>query len=123
VLWEAYADKALVAPRLQELYVERDAIKLVLAVLRPQVDLQAGQALALKRHQKLDTLNAQLTTVERQIVAIEHAAQRRGTPRAAPITTVEPVSPPSGEVAVAAGPNANDPRYTGSPYGPSHGGY
>jgi hypothetical protein len=117
VLWEAYADKAQVAPRLQELHVERDAIKLVLAVLRPRVDFSSPLTLGLKEHQQVQTLEGQLQAAEAQIERVELQARRQGVPQVGTLRTVEPVSPPTGTEAIPlTGPNANSPEYTGSPY-------
>lgn len=115
LLWDAYADKALIASRLQELYVQRDAIEMVLGVLAVRSDITTDTQ-TLKRSQVWDHYQKKLDATVGELVKVQTLALGQRRPAVGQITTVEPVSPPGGLI------SANDPRYTGSPYSPSRSG-
>lgn len=124
-LWAYYADKAATAPRLQALYTERDAIKLVLAKLRMLVDFNTGQALQMKQSQKAAALQAALTEIEGEIALVERqaSAARRAGGATGVLTRTAPIPPPTSAPATpydAPSPylDPNDSRYGGSPYWP-----
>lgn len=110
LLWAAYADKALIAPRLQDLYVERDAIKMVLGVLANRYDL-VSEGESLKRSQVWDHYQKMLDATVVELVKVQTFALGQRRPAVGQITTVEPISPPW-----PGGPNGNDGAYSGSPY-------
>jgi hypothetical protein len=125
VLWSYYLDKAVIAPRLQALYTERDAIKLVLARLRMLVDFNTGQALAMKQSQKTAALQAMLTETEGEISTLERqtSASHRAGGATGALTRTTPIPPPISAPETpyeAPSPylDPSDPRYSGSPYFP-----
>lgn len=116
-VWDSFADKAGAGPRLQELYAKRRCIDLVLGALRSQVDFTTdGQDLSFKAHQRIDTLNTMRKDVQTEIARVEQFAIAAGGPAVGQITTVAPITPPLPQP----GPylDANDQRYSGSPYVP-----
>lgn len=115
--WAYWASKALVWPRLQALYTERDAIRCVIALLRPLVDSNTGQSLQLRLSQQVSSLQTDLKTVQDQIDReLKRARVSRATVGAlAALTATAPQLPPQ----VRPTPiDPNDPTYTGSPYFP-----
>lgn len=116
-LWDRYSDKALIAPRLQELYVKRAALELVLAVLSARVDFTEGPTgLSVKQSQQVADRRAQLAAVQAEIARVERQALTTRGPAVGALTTTAPVTPP----VPPPGPllDANDPGYGGSPYRP-----
>lgn len=123
ILWDAYADKALVAPRLQELYVKRSVIDVVRAQLRNQVDVAGmGTELQAKKSQRVAALVQMRTETESEIKRLERRvmATRFGT---ATITAVTPEVPPWAPNAPTPPcyPDGNDEAWRGSPYSDSLG--
>lgn len=113
-IWASYADKAQIAPRLQELYGKRRCIDLVLGVVRGQVDFEIFQDHRRNQSQKAKALEAMRADCQAEIAVIEKKARTKRPGVAGLITTVTPLSPPS-----TSSPNANDPRYKGDPYTPT----
>jgi hypothetical protein len=117
-LWDFHAMQDAVAPGLRSLYVERDAIDLVLTVLRGQVDTTIG-TLSVKQSQQMASLAARLKALDDRILKIEKASGA-GVPVAATITRTAPVLPADAAV-IPTQIDANDPRYRGDPYRPAFG--
>ncbi len=114
-IWDSYADKAALYPRLQELYTQREGIDLVMAAARGQVDFGSALELTVKASQEFAHLVTMRATLDTQIAELERQARanRRGV--VAPLVTVAPESPPTGPEPF--GPlDANDSRYAGSVY-------
>lgn len=119
-LWERYADKAAMSARLRELYVQRDACDLVLSVVAPEVNMSAPGA-SISLSSRASTYLARRNACQQEIERVESNAGliaaetgvQTGRPVMVMISSVEPISPPS---IFPGAPNANDPRYTGSPY-------
>lgn len=108
-MWESYADKALIAPRLQELYTKRRAIDAVLGIVRNQVTFNIANDHSRNQSDKAKTLLSMRGEVQADIKQIETQA-RSGRPGVAgQITTTAPITP-------TYPPDANDPAYQGSPY-------
>lgn len=117
LLWQSHADKAEVAPRLRELYVERDAYDLVIGCLGALVDVTIeGETQRLS--QRTDRLMKRQAAVVLEIGVIEKKSLTGRPPVAGAITTVAPISPPTGPVFYPWGPDANSGATTGSPYFP-----
>ncbi|GAC1326400.1 MAG: hypothetical protein NVSMB2_25500 [Chloroflexota bacterium] len=115
LLWSAHADKAQIAPRLRELYVERDAFDLVIAQLGALVDVTIeGETQHLS--QRVDRLAKRRYQIEQEITALQKLALARRSGVLGPITTTAPESPPVLQPIYPWGPDANDGAYSGSPY-------
>lgn len=117
LLWDSHADKAQIAPRLRELYVERDSYDLILGCLSALVDYTL-EGETIKLSQRLATIQKRRDTVQAAIVVLQTTALNRRAPAIGLITTVAPISPPTGPVIEPFGPDANSGRYSGSPYLP-----
>jgi hypothetical protein len=115
-LWDYHAYQDAVAPGLRALYVEQDAINLVLTVLRAQVDMTIGSALSVKQSQQTASLTLRLKAIVEQIATIEKR-QGAGVPVAAAITRTAPITPADAAV-IPQQIDANDPRYGGDAYRP-----
>lgn len=117
-VWASYADKALIAPRLQELYTKRRCIDIVLATLRDQVDFSVFEDLNSKQGQRFDHLNKMRADCQAEIVIVEQRAQKGRAPAVGPLTNTEPETPPT-SLPVTTVVDGNDPRYRGDLYQPS----
>lgn len=109
--WASYADKALIAPRLQELYTKRRCIDLVLGVVRGQVTYQIANDHTFNGSDKAKTLLNLRQECQTEIAAIEARARGNRGGASGMLTATAPVSPPDNQP-----PDANDSRYSGSPY-------
>lgn len=113
-IWASVADKALVAPRLQELYAKRRAIDLLLGRTRGEVDRRID-GIEERWGQEPDRLIKLRADTQTEIVRIEALARAGRTVAHGTISTVAPEAPPSGAPAYAP-PDANELRYYGDPY-------
>jgi len=113
-IWASYADKAQVAPRLQELYAKRRAIDLVLGSVRTAVN-RAASGISKHDHQQIDTLLAMRKVADADIVELEKQIRGRRGPALTPLTNVAIETPPQPGDPLAP-IDANDPRYGGDPY-------
>lgn len=122
-LWAIRADKALIAPRLQELYVQRDALDLIIPLLRHQVDIVQGDpSLSVRQAQRVAAAQQQRLATQEEITLLEQRAQQARGGAVGQITQREPVSP---QDAVDEAwrtnpwyPDAGGSQYSGSPYAP-----
>jgi len=113
-MWASFADKALVSPRLQELYTKRRAIDAVLGIVRNQVTFNIANDHSRNQSDKAKTLLSMRKDTQDEIARLETQA-RSGRPGVAgQITTTAPITP-------TYPPDANDPAYQGSPYLPPRG--
>lgn len=117
LLWDSHADKAQITPRLRELYVERDSYDLILGCLSALVDYTL-EGETVKLSQRVATVQKRRDGVQTSIDSLQAVALKRQSPAVGPITTVAPVSPPTGPVFYPYGPDGNDPALSGSPYFP-----
>lgn len=108
-MWDSFADKALVAPRLQELYTKRRAIDAVLGIVRGQVTFNIANDHSRNQSDKAKTLLSMRQEAQAEIVRLEAQARSNRGGVAGVITTVAPITPTNP-------PDANDPAYQGSPY-------
>jgi hypothetical protein len=116
LVWQSYADKAQIYPRLQELYSKRRLVDIALASERQSVD-QSEAGTGAKEAQRFDHLIATGKRVDAEIALIEKQISIFPNPAVGTITKVEPIAPPS--VPLPAGPlDGNDIRYGGSVYEP-----
>lgn len=119
VLWERWASLDVVAPGLRELVVKRGAIELVIATLRDRaVDIgQPGTGLVVKEWERVQTLQEQLKEVNAQIKTLMQASTGRAKGASEVLPNQWPIpAPVIPEPVAPGGPDANDTRYTGSPY-------
>lgn len=117
LLWDSHADKAQIAPRLRELYVERDSYDLILGCLSALVDYTL-EGESVKLSQRITNIQKRRDSIQTDIIALQAVALGRRTPAVGLILTVAPISPPTGPVIEPFGPDANSGRYSGSPYLP-----
>lgn len=113
--WVRNAEKALIHPRLQEAYYKRDLIDLALGYYRAQVDVTLGTDMAQKRSQRFIALAAMRADAQVDIEKIEKVARARRGIAIGLLTTTAPVTP---SIPDPTNPyiDANDPRFSGSPY-------
>lgn len=125
-LWAQHASKATLSTTLRDLYVQRDGLDLVIGVLERLVDMVAiNGAVSLRLSQRIAARQKQRDAVQSEIQRIEAAlptSAGTGALAVGPIATVAPISRPAwGDLPPNSspyGPDANDPRYGGSPYWP-----
>lgn len=119
-IWAAHADKAVV-PRLQELYVQRDALDLIIGILRHQVDVVQGDPqLSVRMNQRVSIAQVQREQTQRDIDLVEKRASMARGGAIGEIKTRQPVTVADAyrrPWPVWADPS--DMRYTGSPFIPS----
>lgn len=119
VLWDRWADKASVAPRLQELYTKRDLIDLALAYHRTSVDMKVAVR-ELKNNQLYTNLAQMRADTQAEIVRVEALARARRAATVGALTTTTPTVPPftvgAPQYPAFPVPDANDPALRGSPY-------
>ena len=120
LLWRLYLDKAQVFPRLQYLYVKRDAIRIALAAQRGDVDYSVGGDVSMRAHQGIDTLNTMLQDTMAEITLVETKARAMRGGAVGAITQTTITTPPTSPVPIPVSnvPDSNDPLYSGSPYYP-----
>jgi hypothetical protein len=114
-IWERYASKSLIYPGLQELYVKRSCIEMVLGVLKARrfdfADNRLG--LQVRAQQIVAAYERMYARVTGEIAELEGAAaavgKGSGSYQAAPIIRSAPIVP-------CYPPDANWPRYSGTPY-------
>jgi hypothetical protein len=116
-VWSEYSDKAYVAPRLQELYTERDLYDRMIALIQDKYDFTDEQS-SFKRSQRVQTLVSRREVVQQKVEALLLMVNANRAPAVGQLTTVAPVSPPFPQEI-----DAGSPRYGGSPYYPRPGGY
>lgn len=91
-LWALYAEKALVAPRLQYLYAKRHALDFRIGRLSAQVDLLLGTD-KIVQEQEVQHLRQMRADVEAEIKVVETRARANRTPTVGKITAREPQPP------------------------------
>lgn len=109
-LWEVYADKARVAPRLRYLYAKRASIDALLGSVREAVTFVDGDA-RVELIQKTANLRAMRGEVQAEIAAVEARARAGRGAATGALTATAPVDPPAGGRV-----DANDRRYRGDAY-------
>lgn len=116
LIWQSFADKRQVWPRLQELYSKRRCLDIVLGLRREQVD-RAADTIRESLSQIARELEQMRAACQREIDKVEAVARanRGGVVAAIVQTTIE--TPPTGAV-VSDILDANSPRYQGDPYEP-----
>jgi hypothetical protein len=118
LIWASYADKAGIAPRLQELYAKRRAIDIVLGSLRNSVGFSMSGDLSLRLDQRTEYLMERRKETLVEIRHLEAIARSGRAPAIAPLSTTEmepqPIIPAPTLV-----PDRNAEVFIGSPYWPS----
>lgn len=109
--WARYADKALVAARLQELYTKRSLIDVALASLRNHVDTSTDGAISIRLSQREVYLKERRAETLTEITRLETIARANRAPQQAALTSTELETPP-----FSLAPDANAPIYRGDPY-------
>ena len=127
ILWTSFADKALIAPRLQEHYTRRSAIDVVIATLRQTADVSQGTDLSEKQSQWVKNLQDMRLSIQTEILVVEHRARALRSPATGQLFTVSPSVPFDvvgvlpGNVVWASVSNPADPYFRGdlnaNPYG------
>lgn len=117
LLWELHGGDDAADATLRDLLVRRDLIELALGEARNDTDFTDGDY-SEKASQRAVSLLKALDSTEAAIAGIEAGI---GVPQGAAIgelATVAPESPPRAPLVRPYGPDATDPAYWGSPYGP-----
>jgi hypothetical protein len=109
-VWAQYADKAYVAPRLLELYVERDLAIRYRTALQHLYHFRDSDA-DFARDERFDHLETVVDEDRTEIERIETIAAANRSPAVGQLTTTAPMGRPW-----PFGLDANSPRYGGSPY-------
>lgn len=123
-IWATRADKALIAPRLQELYSQRDALDMIIGtILRHQVDITQGDpSLSVRQNQRVVAAQQQRKDLQTEIDKIETLAQAARGGAVGQITQQEPVTVADAwnqEMSESLlSPDPGAPRYSGSPFEP-----
>lgn len=112
-LWNLWADKATVYPRLQYLYTKRQAIEVLEGQLRNAVQFSLGP-LSQSDGQKFDHLKEMWGQVDGEIKELEARASANRGAAIGVLSQTAPVMP--GQVAMPSLlPDANSERYRGNP--------
>jgi hypothetical protein len=112
LFWELYAEKALVAPRLQYLYAKRHALDFRIGRLSDQVDMLLGTD-RIEQQQEIDHLQAVRLTVQQEIGKIEGRARSIRVPAVGLIKARNSEPVPSDE------PDPSNSVYRGDPRKPT----
>jgi hypothetical protein len=108
-LWTIYNDTFTQSKLLGGLYVKRAALDVRMAEEQQSNDFTVAQDVKDMQSVRFDHAKEMRDATHAEIVRIEAQARGSRVPASGALTTVEPVTP-------AYGPDATDPRYTGSPY-------
>jgi hypothetical protein len=108
-LWTIYKDTFTQSKLLGGLYVKRAALDVRMAEEQQSNDFTVAQDVKDMQSVRFDHAKEMRDATHAEIVRIEAQARGSRVPASGALTTVEPVTP-------AYGPDATDPRYTGSPY-------
>lgn len=111
VMWDTFASRGVINPRLQYLYAKRALIDVRMAEEQASVDVTATGDVAITQSQRFDHLSEIRIHVSHEIERIENRSRAARVPHAGALTTTAPTSPPYVDSA-----DRNDPRYTGNPY-------
>ena len=111
VMWDTFASRGVVNPRLQYLYAKRALIDVRMAEEQAAVDINATGDVQITQSQRFDHLQEMRAHVSHELERIENRARSARPPRSGALTTTAPTSPPYVDSA-----DRNDPRYTGNPY-------
>ena len=106
LLWNAWADKALVYPRLQYLYCKRHCIQIIEGQLRDLVQTTIG-GFSTQQQQKLTNLQNIQKRIDEEIKDLEAKAQANRPIILAELTQTSARLPSTGEV------DPNNPVYRG----------
>lgn len=115
-VWASYADKALIAPRLQELYSKRRCIDIIVGIVRGQVTFSISGDHSRNQSDKAKALMDMRRACQDEITLLEAKARANRAPANDELAATAPIAPPD-----ANGPDANDSRYRGDPYKPPFG--
>jgi hypothetical protein len=118
-LWVMYEHKALVDPRLRDLYVMIAAQEIVIARLEDQVSFSGvNGGLSVSLSDRVRARKTMLDAWMKERVLMEQSLSSPGEVSVGLISTTAPISAPMpGDVSSPSlVPDANDPSYSGSPY-------
>lgn len=119
-LWDLYADKALFAPRLRDLYVRVAAQDICIARLESLVSFSGvNGAISVSLGQRVQARQRQREAWAKEIIDIERNQTYATESLMGQISTIVPITPPtpgSRSSTNPFGPDANGPEYSGSPY-------
>lgn len=116
LIWQSFADKRQVWPRLQELYSKRRCLDIILGLRREQVD-RSADTISERLSQMAGELERMRAACQKEIERVEAIARanRGGVVAAIVQTTIE--TPPTGQI-VSDVIDANSPALAGDPYYP-----
>jgi hypothetical protein len=116
-IWDAWADKSVLYPHMQEFWTKRSLIEVARATLRNQVDFAHDGAISLKLSQRLGYLDTQYANVCTQIKHFEDVSRAGRVPVTAPLTSAQLAAPPWCSPPPPPCYNyALSPYFVGSPY-------
>lgn len=113
MIWNSFADKAPIFPRLQELYTKRVCIEIVLGTLRNQVSFSMNGDLNLRLEQRSQYLKDRHKELCDEIVRVEKIAQATRPSVIGELVAKDLETPPPGAA------DSMSRRLIGSPYFPS----
>ncbi len=120
LIWSSFADKALIAPRLQELYTRLRAIDLVLAdpTFRNAVSFSMSGDLSQQLHERTDHMRDRRKECQAEIDHIERWELQIQPPVVEQIKATEIEVPPALDPNFPPPPviDANSRKYHGDPY-------
>jgi hypothetical protein len=111
VVWNSYADKDYVAPRLREFFTKRRLIDLALGHIRHLTDTAVSPDQGAKLSQMTANLRSMRVEVITDITALVNGAAAGVYARSGYLTTIVPIPPPDVNA-----PDANAIIYHGDPY-------
>lgn len=118
-IWDSYADKAAISPRLQEAYTRLRCCRIALGEVRQQVTVSLPGSQSLALGQKAQALAGMLKDAQTEIALWERKARAARPIQVGRITQMEPVSLQDElQTPVAWSPDPNDSRYAGDPLYP-----
>jgi len=117
-IWDSYADKAFVYPRLQELYFHKRLIDIKLGSLANFVDASMSGDVSVRLSQRSDFLTNRKKEVQAEIEKVECWARSVRPPVVETLVATEIETPPPPGTPLPTPPpwDANSPLYKGDPY-------
>lgn len=116
-LWLKYADKA--TPTLRDLYIQMEAQDLVIARLESLVDISTNNGqISVKLSQRVAARRAQRDAIWQAIIRTEGLVAKSATIQLGAIAITSPIAvpQPGDRSSPSFYRDANDPRFSGSPY-------
>jgi len=93
-VWDAWADKSVIYPHMQEWWTKRSLIEIARATLNDQVDFAHDGAISLKLDQRRQALNDRYAEVCKVIAHFEDVSRAGRPPVIAPLAMAQLDTPP-----------------------------